>query len=137
SGFNVGGTTYSLSTISPQELINIFNDSVGELLLPLHPDYCKLEECAVLNDTYDKRLAAKKTHPMLAELLEKVIEDDSILDSMDLPKPEFKKTVNDDRQIDSLAFLKTICGSESGTIEDACMVINKYRGPNHILEYSQ
>ncbi len=50
---NGNPVTVSAATLTPQQLIDNFNDAIAEALLPLHPEYCKLAFC---NDSFDKKL---------------------------------------------------------------------------------
>jgi RHS repeat-associated protein len=50
---NNNTTIVDAGTLSPQQLIDNFNDDIAEGLLPLHPEYCKLAFC---NDSFDKKL---------------------------------------------------------------------------------
>lgn len=129
-------TMIDLRQVPPQALIELFNDSIAEAMLPLHPDYCKLELCEIINDPYVKLLGTIKTAYEANQINRYSISDiasndplvsNNILLSSDL------LTTADNRDIDSMAFIKTVCGSESGVIESACSEINA--SPRDITQY--
>ncbi len=124
----VGGKTYNLKQTTPQKLIEIFNDSVGAALLPLHPDYCKLKLCGLLNNPYAKVLSSMNsvsayTSTGVAYLAD-LVNNDPLLTYPFLSYNELSKTAGDSNNIDDEAFQKTVCGSEMPMIESVCNDIN-------------
>ena len=58
------GTKYTqavaLINVSPDMLIESFDDAIAEALLPLHPEYCKLQACD--DSEFDKKLGRLETY---------------------------------------------------------------------------
>lgn len=134
----LGGETLNIRDLTPQQLIAMFNDSIGAALLPLHPDYCILELCEVINNPYCKILASRNNAPQdVGITLDHIVNNDPLLTNGVLAHHELATTLDDDLSIDSIAFKRTICGSELGVIESVCSEINIAKTPMDISSYPQ
>ncbi len=130
----------SFSNMSPQELINAFNDDIAEALLTLHPDYCELLACSVLNIQYCEGLARHKAPSVFGNnYLHGIVVADPLITyspALGFVNDDFLKMAPDnDSLVEKQAFFKTICGSEYGVIESACWNINAVRQPDDIDDY--
>lgn len=136
-----GDTTYYIKDIAHQTMIDIFNDSIAAKLLPLHPDYCKLLLCPVLNNPYCKKLLSIKKASEAMRInryqLDDIANADPLFTNSMLTTAELSRTLDDDLPIDSIAFKRTICGSEFGIIESVCADINLTKNPNDISLYPE
>lgn len=135
----VRGKAVPLKSTFPQDLIPIFNDSIAAALLPLHPDYCKLQLCNVINHPYAKQLGAIKRASDAISISRFVLADitanDPVYTNSLLTQAELSRTVDDSLKIDSIAFKKIICGSEALVIEKTCAEINAGKTPADITAY--
>lgn len=84
----INGKFYQgVASMTPRSFIKIFNDSIAEQLLPLHPEYCKLLGCYV--DTFKEMLltipdgVTAETQNLL--YLQDIIATDPITQRMALP----------------------------------------------------
>ncbi|WP_192347925.1 RHS repeat domain-containing protein [Algoriphagus sp. Y33] len=132
-------TSYYIKFMEPQQLIEIFNDSIAAALLPLHPDYCKLLLCPILRNPYCKLLGSIERASEAAEInrfiLDSIAGNDPLVDNTILTEDELIYTMVDSLHIASVAFMKTICGSESGVIESVCASVNAGKNPDDITLY--
>jgi len=132
-------TSYYIKFMPPQKLIEIFNDSIAAALLPLHPDYCKLLLCPILRNPYCKLLGSIEKASEAAEIdrfiLDSIAGNDPLVENTILTEDELTYTMVDSLHIASVAFMKTICGSESGVIESVCASVNAGKNPDNITEY--
>lgn len=137
-----GDTIYNLKEMPPDTLIYLFNDSIAAALLPLHPEYCKLLLCPILSNPYVKRLGSIKKASEAMEIGRFELSDIAAYDPF-VPAPvnmstdALMRTMVDSLSIDSMAFIKTICGSESGVIESVCANINATKTPGDITSYPE
>ncbi|WP_344825162.1 hypothetical protein, partial [Rurimicrobium arvi] len=57
----IGGVLYhdaDIKNMDPEQFRMIFNDQIAEALLPLHPEYCKLLACGVVNTDFEEQFSA-------------------------------------------------------------------------------
>ncbi|HTM65468.1 MAG TPA: RHS repeat-associated core domain-containing protein [Flavipsychrobacter sp.] len=139
--YYMGSKYYNIKQLSPQQLIDIFNDSIAEALLPLHPDYCKLQLCGLINNPYAKALTyikkASQADSISRYAVTDIITNDPLYTNSLLTFADLSKTMDGDHPIDSIAFKKTICGSEFGVIESVCSQINAGKTPADIVNYPE
>jgi len=128
----------NIDSLDPQQLIDIFNDSIGAALLPLHPDYCKLQYCELLNNPYCEVLAsiakASDAQAINRFTLEDIAAHDPLYTNNILSTTQLS-ILPDSTGVDTAAFRKTICGSEFGVIESVCSAITGGQAPPDISGY--
>ncbi|HTN46376.1 MAG TPA: RHS repeat-associated core domain-containing protein [Flavipsychrobacter sp.] len=136
-----GEKFYNIRQLPPNQLIQIFNDSIALALLPLHPDYCKLLFCELVNNPYVKKLRAIERATDAEEIgkftLASITGSDPLYTNSVFTYNELSHTLDRDLSIDSLAFMKTICGSEFGVVQSVCGEINASKTPADIANYPQ
>ncbi len=134
----VAYTPAMIRAMSPQQFIDIFNDSIATALLPLHPDYCKLKMCALVNIPYCQTLAVIKSAQIAQNAqrftLYDIFTHDILLDSNILDTLQLTTTQEGD-SINQLAFEQTLCGSENKTIQNRCMFLLWGKTAANITDY--
>ena len=138
----VAGRKYwNIRQLPPQQLIDIFCDTIARALLPLHPDYCKLLLCGLTSNTYGKVLSTIRTvaNAVAASryALTDIVNNDPLFTNAFLTANELLRMPDGEERLDTAAFRKTICGSGYGVIESVCREINKGKGPADIVNYPQ
>src|SRR5690606_8577256 len=118
----------SIAQLSPQDFINIFNDSIAAALLPLHPNYCNLEYCDLLNHPYVYHLSKlqKASHAKLIDRFElsDIANNDPLVINGFLSSSDLSLLSTEELPLDSITFKRTLCSSESNIIEMNCEVIH-------------
>jgi len=131
---------YNIKELAPQDFINIFNDEIATALLPLHPDYCKLLLCNQINNPFADKLSkinsASEAITSHLFLLDSIVKYDPLFSNGMLTYNELTKTTDGNKKVDSLAFKKTICGSEFEAVSSACAIFNANKTQADIVNYA-
>src|SRR5690606_25364481 len=137
--YSAGRRYPGIKLLKPQELIDIFNDSIAAALLPLHPDYCKLKFCELVTNPYAEALGNIKKAVDAIQIsrftLADIVAHDPLNINNLLTANELSETTLDNFSIDVLAFKKTLCGSEHRSIELTCNELNAGKTPSDIVNY--
>lgn len=126
------GQTYSNIQSLPEDVfIDIFNDTVAEALLPLHPEYCKWLSCFV--DTFGERLNAIPDATVAEGLglfsLGQIVSADPLRTALANAPTFFGASAADSLRrfrgglvhIDSLAFAMAYCSSNDQVMSAECI----------------
>jgi hypothetical protein len=134
------GVVYkNLKDLPVQTLIEIFNDEIAEALLPLHPEYCKLQNCNDAN--FEQRLEETETYQMAEEnnmfLLDSLVAHDPLVylagGSVTAHRLKYMKNTMEAR-IDTMALQRAYCAAGNGEEATYCATKNfKYEIDNFIF----
>lgn len=135
------GFTDSLYRLSPQVLIQAFNDEIAEWLLPLHPEYCKLQAC--FPDDFKTQLLAipdaKVAEKRNLLKLDSIIKVDPILSRLSgsplsfvSPKDSLASFKGGKIRFDTLMTTVAYCGCTDTTMYREC-VTNIYKSKINAL----
>jgi hypothetical protein len=125
------GNIYThLQQIPVQDFINIFNDTIAEALLPMHPEYCNMLDC-VDDDVFPRLLGkipnAKIAGPLSLLMLNDLIHADPIYAVMsahptDFPDPEASLSYlpGGFLCLDTIAFNEAYCKSTDANMLADC-----------------
>ncbi|RYD98693.1 MAG: RHS repeat protein, partial [Sphingobacteriales bacterium] len=131
---SITGTKYTqavpLINVTPDMLIASFDDAIAEALLPLHPEYCKLQACD--DSDFDNKLKNLETYEQAQALglhtLNGILSNDPISEyysgvpgAVPAEKLSFFEMdanlsgaqVNVLRRFDTMALIRAYCGSNS------------------------
>jgi RHS repeat-associated protein len=117
-----------LQDLPVDTFIAIFNDDIAEALLPLHPEYCNLQNCA--NDPFASTLNnmpdATTAEQMGLLHLQDVIQADPLFSqlppSFASPYDSLARFAFSGMLIDSLAMIKAYCGCDDPVIFEKCRI---------------
>ncbi len=129
------GISYTLRTIPPKVFMLVFNDIFAELLLPLHPEYCKLQAC--FPDDFKTQLLAipdaKVAEKRNLLKLDSIIKADPILAKLSgsplsfaSPKDSLASFKGGKIRFDTLMTTVAYCGCTDTTMYREC-VTNIYK----------
>ncbi len=142
---SVTGTTYTTNTllkdVTPDMLIASFNDEIAEKLLPLHPEYCKLQACD--SSKFESILSGIESYDEAAALgmhtLQGVLSKDPLSQANpNAPNAPFTAAelshfamdanltgpnANLLRRLDTMALVQAYCGSNAPEATWHCQVV--------------
>ncbi len=124
------GRTYTnLRSLPVDTFIYIFNDTIAEALLPLHPEYCKLLEC--MDDGFGTRLKSIPNATIAQQLglfrLNDIIAADPVFAQMQVMPSAFPNafdslaySLSGIKSLDTMALLHAYCNSQDYTMMEQC-----------------
>lgn len=124
------GRTYTnLRTLPVDTFIYIFNDTIAEALLPLHPEYCSLLNC--VDDLYEKRLRKIPDYKVAEALgllkLSDIIAADPLFAAMQANPAAYPNaydtlayTMGGRLSLDTLAMLQAYCNCNDTLMMRVC-----------------
>ncbi|HXS36372.1 MAG TPA: hypothetical protein VN721_06700 [Flavipsychrobacter sp.] len=140
-------TFRNLQTMSADSFIYIFNDSIAAALLPLHPEYCALQQCYV--DTFEARLEAIPNAQVALGLnllsLDSIIKQDPLQPILRLkpflyahPEDSLATFMGGKIRLDSIELMKDWCGCADSFQFRECVnhIFNKELSSRSILNNS-
>jgi RHS repeat-associated protein len=122
------GRVYTnLRSLPVDTFIYIFNDTIAEALLPLHPEYCKLLECS--DDPFRKKMNNIPDGNIAAALnlltIEQIIQADPLLASLPPgfvnPHDSLAYMAHGLISIDSLALMQAYCHCADSVMMQECL----------------
>ncbi|KAA5532228.1 hypothetical protein F0919_15630 [Taibaiella lutea] len=124
-----GNIYTNLQQLPVEDFINIFDDSIAEALLPLHPEYCKMLDC--VDDPYAKKLRKIPNADIADQLgmmkLADIIANDPIHGKMMaypalFPNPFDTMAYLQDGYLclDTIAFNQAYCQTSIGNMLEQC-----------------
>ncbi len=119
----LGNTYTNIVSLPVDTFITIFNDAIAEALLPLHPEYCKLKNCELLNDLYADTLLSHKTVANAERanlfMLNDIIQADPLLGT--IPSDSLLYIKGGQHRIDSICLTIAYCGGVDSSVSQGCM----------------
>lgn len=124
-----GHTYTNLQSLPVDTFIYIFNDSIAEALLPLHPEYCKLLECN--DDRFIRKMNAIPNAAVAQQIglfrLNDIIAADPVYARMltmpsSFPSPfdTLAFTPNGNKNLDTLALIHAYCNGQDSVMMQQC-----------------
>jgi len=124
-----GNVYHNLSTIDPWTFITVFNNDIATALLPLHPEYCKLQGCYL--DTFKTQVLAIPDAVSAGNLnlllLDSIVAKDPIKSVLTSglgyanPADSLKTFKGGILRLDTMAMLKAYCGCTDSIMLIDCM----------------